>query len=56
MATDTEHTERAEPDVETTTDGGLCRLEAPGVAEVEDDEGRRAPPRTRRRLGHGDDD
>jgi hypothetical protein len=38
MATDTEHTERAEPDVETTMDGGLCRLEVPGVTELEDDE------------------
>jgi len=38
MATDTEQTEQAEPDVETTMDGGLCRLEAPGVTELEDDE------------------
>jgi hypothetical protein len=38
MATDTEYTERAEPDVETTMDGGLCRLDAPGVAELEADE------------------
>jgi hypothetical protein len=38
MATNTEHTERAEPDVETTMDGGLCRLDAPGVTELEDNE------------------
>jgi hypothetical protein len=38
MATDTEQTERAEPDVETTMDGGLCRLDVPGVEELEDDE------------------
>jgi hypothetical protein len=38
MATDTEHTEQAEPDVETTMDGGLCRLDAPGMTELEDDE------------------
>jgi hypothetical protein len=38
MATDTEHTEQAEPDVETTMDGGLCRLDAPGVTELEDDD------------------
>ena len=38
MATETEHTERAEPDVEATMDGGLCRLGAPGVTELEDDE------------------
>lgn len=37
MATETEQTERPEPDVETTMDGGLCRLDAPGVAELEDD-------------------
>lgn len=37
MATETEQTERAEPDIETTMDGGLCRLDAPGVAELEDD-------------------
>ena len=38
MATDTERTEHAEPDVETTMDGGLCRLDVPGVTELEDDE------------------
>jgi hypothetical protein len=38
MATETEQTERAEPDVETTMDGGLCRLDTPGVAALEDDE------------------
>ena len=46
MATDTEHTERAEPDVETTMDGGLCRLDVPGATELEDDEVV-APRRTR---------
>jgi hypothetical protein len=38
MATDTEQTEQTEPQVETTMDGGLCRLDAPGVTELEDDE------------------
>jgi hypothetical protein len=38
MATETEQTEQAEPDVETTMDGGLCRLDAPGMTELEDDE------------------
>jgi hypothetical protein len=38
MATDTEHDERTEREVETTMDGGLCRLDAPGVTELEDDE------------------
>jgi hypothetical protein len=38
MATDTEHTEQGEPDVETRMDGGLCRLDAPGVTELEDDD------------------
>jgi hypothetical protein len=38
MGTETKQTERAEPDVETTMDGGLCRLDAPGVPELEDDE------------------
>jgi len=38
MATDTEHTEQAEPDVETTMDGGLCRLDVPGAMELEEDE------------------
>jgi hypothetical protein len=37
MATDTEQTERAEPDLETTMDGGLCRLDVPG-ATLEEDE------------------
>jgi hypothetical protein len=46
MATDTEHTERGEPDVETTMDGGLCRLDAPGVTELEEDEVV-APPQPR---------
>ena len=38
MATDTEQPEVDEPDVETTMDGGLCRLELPGLADLEDDE------------------
>jgi hypothetical protein len=38
MATDTEHTEPAEPDVETTMDGGLCRLDVPGATEFEEDD------------------
>jgi hypothetical protein len=38
MATDREHTEQAEPDVETTMDGGLCRLDVPGATELEEDE------------------
>ena len=41
MATATEHaehTEHTEPDVETTMDGGLCRLDVPGVTELDDDE------------------
>ena len=38
MATDTEQTEQAEADVETTMDGGLCRLDVPGATELEEDE------------------
>jgi hypothetical protein len=38
MATDTEQSKREEPDVEATMDGGLCRLEPPGLADLEDDE------------------
>lgn len=38
MATDTEHVETEEPDAETSMDGGLCRLEPPGLAALEDDE------------------
>ena len=38
MATDTEQTQTEEPDVETTMDGGLCRLEPPGLANLEDDD------------------
>jgi hypothetical protein len=37
MATDTEQTEREEQDVEATMDGGLCRLEPPGLPDLEDD-------------------
>jgi hypothetical protein len=38
MATDTEQSTGEEPDVEATMDGGLCRLEQPGLADLEDDE------------------
>jgi hypothetical protein len=38
MATDTEQSTKEEPDVEATMDGGLCRLEPPGLADLEDDE------------------
>jgi hypothetical protein len=38
MATDTEQTEQTEPQVETTMDGGLCRLDVPGATEFEEDE------------------
>ena len=38
MTTDTEHVETEEPDLETTVDGGLCRLDQPGLADLEDDD------------------
>jgi hypothetical protein len=38
MAADTEQNEKEERDVEATMDGGLCRLELPGLADLEDDE------------------
>jgi hypothetical protein len=38
MATDTDQVETEEPDAETTMDGGLCRLDPPGLAELEDDD------------------
>jgi hypothetical protein len=38
MATDTEQSTRDEQDVEATMDGGLCRLEPPGLADLDDDE------------------
>jgi hypothetical protein len=38
MTTDTEQTKTDEPDVEATVDGGLCRLEPPGLAGLEDDD------------------
>jgi hypothetical protein len=38
MATDTEQSEREEPEVETTMDGGLARLELPGLASIEGDD------------------
>jgi hypothetical protein len=37
MTTDTEHIETEEPDLETTMDGGLCRLDQPGLADLGDD-------------------
>jgi hypothetical protein len=36
MATDTEQTEAAEADLETTMDGGLARLDPPGLAQLEE--------------------
>ena len=38
MATDSEQSEKEEPDVETTMDGGLARLELPGLASIEGDD------------------
>jgi hypothetical protein len=38
MATDTKKIEADESDVETTMDGGLARLDPPGLAQLEDDE------------------
>ena len=38
MATQTEHIEADEPDVETTMDGGLARLDPPGLAQLEEDD------------------
>jgi hypothetical protein len=55
MANETE--ERNETEVEATMDGGLCRLDLPGVeheeeaSEVTPPEAARTPPRTRLRTG-----
>ena len=38
MATDTEQSEDEERDVEATMDGGLARLELPGLASIEGDD------------------
>ena len=38
MATEAEQNTREEPDVEATIDGGLCRLEPPGLADLDEDE------------------
>jgi len=38
MATDTKQNEKEEPDVEASMDGGLCRLDLPGLADLDDDE------------------
>jgi hypothetical protein len=38
MRTDTDETQTEEPDLETTMDGGLCRLDLPGPAEPEDED------------------
>jgi hypothetical protein len=38
MRTETELKERTEPDGDTSMDGGLCRLDPPGLAEIDDDE------------------
>jgi hypothetical protein len=38
MATDTEQIEADTADLETTMDGGLARLDPPGLAQLEEDE------------------
>jgi hypothetical protein len=38
MRSETELKERAEPDHDTSMDGGLCRLDPPGLADLDDDE------------------
>jgi hypothetical protein len=38
MATDTERAEKGEPEAEATVDGGLCRLDPPGLPELHEDE------------------
>jgi hypothetical protein len=38
MRTETAPKEQAEPDRETSMDGGLCRLDPPGLADLDDDE------------------
>jgi hypothetical protein len=38
MRTETEPKEPTEPDRDTAMDGGLCRLDPPGLADLDDDE------------------
>jgi hypothetical protein len=38
MRTETELKERADPDGDASMDGGLCRLDPPGLADLDDDE------------------
>jgi hypothetical protein len=38
MRSEAELTERTEPDGDTSMDGGLRRLDPPGLAELDDDE------------------
>jgi hypothetical protein len=38
MATDKEQIQTEEPDPETTMEGGLSRLDPPGVANLDDDD------------------
>jgi hypothetical protein len=38
MRSETELKERTEPDGDTSMDGGLCRLDPPGLADLDDDE------------------
>jgi hypothetical protein len=45
MRTDTDETQTQEPDLETTMDGGLCRLEAPSLPEADDEKDVAPAPR-----------
>jgi hypothetical protein len=38
MTIETKQTETDEADLETTMDGGLARLDPPGLAQLEDDD------------------
>jgi hypothetical protein len=38
MQNATEPKERTEPERDTSMDGGLCRLDPPGLANLDDDE------------------
>jgi hypothetical protein len=38
MRTASEPKEQTEPDRDTSMDGGLCRLDQPGLGDLEDDE------------------
>jgi hypothetical protein len=38
MRTEAELKEGTEPDRDTSMDGGLCRLDPPGLADLDDDE------------------